>query len=70
MYVHPYLRAEGEFWTAFPQEDSYVETTDDYQRKLATVNDKEGFIMLKKRFYSDVHEVRKREHVGLEIIAE
>ncbi|KAL7543115.1 hypothetical protein ACHAXR_012414 [Thalassiosira sp. AJA248-18] len=44
--VHPYLRAEGEFWDAFSEEDAYVVPTDSYKE--------EGFIMLKKRFYSDV----------------
>jgi murein tripeptide amidase MpaA len=44
--MHPYLRAEGEFWSAFGEGDGYVEPTDDYKA--------EGFVMLKKRFYSDV----------------
>jgi murein tripeptide amidase MpaA len=45
--VHPYLRAEGDFWTDFSEEDEYVVPTDDFKE--------DGFIMLKhKRFYSDV----------------
>mmetsp|Transcript_29855 Transcript_29855/g.54850 ORF Transcript_29855/g.54850 Transcript_29855/m.54850 type:complete len:542 (+) Transcript_29855:60-1685(+) len=44
--VHPYLRAEGEFWSAFSEEDAYVVPTDSFKE--------EGFVMLKKRFYSDV----------------
>lgn len=55
-YIQPHLRDEGEFWTALPREDAYVETTDDYQN----LNDNsEGFKMLHKRFYSDVHEIHK-----------
>ena len=30
--VHPYLRAEGEFWTAFSEEDDYVVPTDNFRR--------------------------------------
>ena len=44
--VRPYLRAEGEFWSEFSDEDSYVVPTDEFKE--------EGFVMLKKRFYSDV----------------
>ena len=44
--VQPYLRAEGEFWCEFGAEDRYVVPTDDFKE--------EGFIMLKKRLYSDV----------------
>ncbi len=44
--VHPYLRAGGEFWNAFSKEDKYVVPTDNYKEQ--------GFVMLKKRFYSDV----------------
>ncbi|KAL3802227.1 hypothetical protein HJC23_001771 [Cyclotella cryptica] len=44
--VAPFLRAEGEFWSVFSEEDRYVEPTDNYKE--------EGFVMLKKRFYSDV----------------
>eukprot|EP01082_Thalassiosira_pseudonana_P006095 g5556.t1 g5556 contig2:779973-781534(-) len=44
--VHPFLRAEGEFWTSFSEDDQYVVPTDNFKE--------EGFIMLKKRFYSDV----------------
>lgn len=57
MYMQPYLRAEGEFWHALPPEDAYVETTDDYEEE--DHEDDGRFKMLKKRFYSDVHEVRK-----------
>jgi murein tripeptide amidase MpaA len=56
-YMHPYLRAEGEFWKKLPREDAYVETTDDYQNEMETAS--EEFVMLKKRFYSDVHEWHK-----------
>lgn len=44
--MHPYLRAEGEFWTEFSDDDQYVEPTDNFKE--------EGFVMLKKRLYSDV----------------
>lgn len=44
--VHSYLRAEGQFWSAFSEEDVYVVPTDKYKEQ--------GFVMLKKRFYSDV----------------
>lgn len=44
--MSPFLRAEGQFWTAFSDDDVYVEPTDNYKE--------EGFVMLKKRFYSDV----------------
>lgn len=47
--VHSYLRAEGEFWSAFSEEDSYVVPTDNFKE--------DGFIMLKKRFYSDVRPI-------------
>ena len=30
-YVHPYLRAEGEFWRNFPQQDAYIRPTPDYK---------------------------------------
>lgn len=46
VHVHPYLRAEGEFWSAFGEEDAYVEPTDNFKQ--------EGFVMMHKRFYSDV----------------
>ena len=54
-YIHPYLRAEGDFWTTLPPEDAYVPTTDDYHEDLRG----KEFIPLTKRFYSDVHEFRK-----------
>ena len=44
--MSPFLRAEGDFWTVFSEEDKYVEPTDNFKE--------EGFVMLKKRFYSDV----------------
>jgi murein tripeptide amidase MpaA len=55
-YIHPFLRAEGEWWTKLPAEDAYVATTDDYQNESEI---KEEFKPLKKRFYSDVHEIHK-----------
>ncbi len=55
-YIHPYLRAEGEFWTSLPAEDAYVPTTDDYEEELRAANEG-GFVPMSKtkRFYSDVH---------------
>jgi len=55
-YIHPYLRAEGEFWTQLQSEDAYVPTTDDYEAELRTANEG-GFVPMSKtkRFYSDVH---------------
>ena len=44
--MQPYLRAEGEFWTEFSDDDHYVEPTDNFKE--------DGFIMLTKRLYSDV----------------
>ena len=32
-YIHPYLRAEGEFWTSLPSQDAYVVPTSKYQGK-------------------------------------
>lgn len=55
-YIHPYLRAEGEFWTSLPADDEYVAPTDDYQDELKANSD---FVPLTRRFYSDVHEIRK-----------
>lgn len=55
-YIHPYLRAEGEFWTNLPADDAYVATTHDYQEELKANSD---FVPLSKRFYSDVYEARK-----------
>jgi|UniRef100_A0A6T7JN58 murein tripeptide amidase MpaA len=48
LYIHPHLRAKGEFWTTFSSQDAYVQPTDKYEE--------EGFIPIKKekRFYSDV----------------
>jgi murein tripeptide amidase MpaA len=31
MYVHPYLRADGEFWKDLPPDDSYVRPTSSYK---------------------------------------
>ena len=58
VYIAPYLRAEGEFWKELPPEDAYIKTTDDYQNEPEL--DNEEFKLLKKRFYSDVHEIHKR----------
>jgi hypothetical protein len=55
-YVHPYLRAEGEFWTQLPPDDAYVKTTHDYQEELKA---NQEFVPLSKRMYSDVYEIRK-----------
>lgn len=61
-YVHPHLR--GDSWTtAFTDEDKYIPTTDDYET-TSTDGDRGNeqqpqFQMLKKRFYSDVHEIHK-----------
>ncbi|CAJ1958662.1 unnamed protein product [Cylindrotheca closterium] len=55
-YIHPYLRAEGEFWTSLPASDAYVPPTNDYKAEL---KDNKEFVPLKKRFYSDVYELRK-----------
>jgi murein tripeptide amidase MpaA len=63
-YIHPYLRAEGEFWTNLPPEDAYVKTTDDYKDEENAGDDQ--FIMLHKRLYSDVHEFRKQPPVVME----
>ena len=63
LYVHPILRDETEFWNNLPPEDKYIETTDDYETHLPG-EDEAQFKMLKKRFYSDVHEIRKTRPVG------
>ena len=55
-YMHPYLRAEGDFWNQLPPEDAYVPTTDNYEADLKGTQE---FVPLTKRFYSDVHEIRK-----------
>lgn len=45
--IRPFLRAKGEFWKGvFGEEDEYVVPTDNFKE--------EGFVLLKKRFYSDV----------------
>lgn len=55
-YIHPYLRAEGEFWWQLQPDDAYVPTTDDYEAELRATNEG-GFVPMSKtrRFYSDVH---------------
>jgi hypothetical protein len=55
-YIHQYLRAEGEFWTQLPDDDAYVKTTDDIHDEVKASS---GFVPLTRRFYSDVHEIRK-----------
>lgn len=55
MYVHPFLRATEPFWDSLPTEDAYVATTDDYLNEPT----EDEFVPLKKRFYSDVHEIHK-----------
>jgi hypothetical protein len=61
-YVHPYLRATGEFWNQLPPEDAYVETTDDYEAEL---RDAQEFVplMKSKRYYSDVHQSHPSKQV-------
>jgi murein tripeptide amidase MpaA len=56
-YMHPYLRAEGDFWMALPPEDAYVKTTDDYDNEPD--GDVREFKPVKRRMYSDVHEIHK-----------
>jgi hypothetical protein len=63
LYVHPLLRDETEFWNNLPKEDAYVTTTDDYEVH-APGEDEFQFKMLKKRFYSDVHEIHKKKPDG------
>ena len=55
-YIHPFLRAEGEFWDQLRPDDAYVPTTDDYEAELNAANE-DGFVPMSKtkRFYSDVH---------------
>ncbi|GAX11924.1 hypothetical protein FisN_8Lh010 [Fistulifera solaris] len=65
VYVHPYLRDDTEFWTQLPLEDRYVEPTDDY-RHLEETMPLYQFIQLNRRFYSDVHEIHKKETSGLD----
>jgi murein tripeptide amidase MpaA len=63
LYVQPYLRVDSDFWMAtLTADDAYVVTTNDYQGNGndGDANDlDDGFKMIKKRFYSDVHEIRK-----------
>jgi len=49
-FMAPYFRSDQ--WSEL--EDSYVKMTDDYQGET-----KSEFVMLKKRFFSDVHEIHK-----------
>lgn len=58
-YIHPYLRKEGPFWTKLRPDDAFVSTTDIYKADDEEKKDDSQFIMLKRRFYSDVHEVNK-----------
>jgi hypothetical protein len=58
-YIHPYLRAEGDFWNALLAEDAYVETTDDYLNEMPGAS--EEFKLMHKRLYSDVHEFHKKK---------
>jgi murein tripeptide amidase MpaA len=55
-YIHPHLR--GDSWQHLPDEDHYIETTDDYSGDHGDQGE-DRFKMLKQRFYSDVHEIRK-----------
>jgi hypothetical protein len=68
LYVQPYLRVEGEFWTNLPAEDAWIATDDNYQEaaKKATEDEDDGpgFQMLKKRYYSDVRQIPNNLHVG------
>lgn len=59
LYIAPYLRAEGMFWKEFGPDEQYINTTDEYDPTMISEEGDEGFKMLKKRFYSDVHEGRK-----------
>lgn len=63
-YIHPYLRAKGEFWRDLPPEDAFVPTTDDYEDELRAAQDFVPLSALRsKRFYSDVHEVHPSKQV-------
>jgi len=61
-YIHPFLRAKGEFWKELPDEDAYVETSDDYEAELRATQE---FVplMKSKRYYSDVHEIHPSKQV-------
>ena len=48
-YIHPFLRAEGDFWTQLAPEDKYICPTDEYQ----------DFKPLSHRMYSDVRAILK-----------
>ena len=63
LYVHSILRDDSDFWKDLPESDKFVETTDDYETHLPG-EDETQFKMLKKRFYSDVHEIRKSKPPG------
>ena len=58
LYVHPLLRDETEFWKTLPADDKYIASTDDYEAHLPG-EDEGQFKMIKKRFFSDVREIRK-----------
>eukprot|EP00934_Nitzschia_sp_Nitz4_P005615 Nitzschia sp. Nitz4//scaffold5_size260463//223836//225230//NITZ4_001020-RA/size260463-processed-gene-0.145-mRNA-1//-1//CDS//3329555454//5605//frame0 len=55
-YIHPYLRVEGPFWDNLPIEDAYIPTTDNYHIEAEETH---TFVPLSKRYFSDVHEIRK-----------
>ena len=59
LYVHPYLRSDEAFWNELSVEDGYMVMTDDYDLDDPTERD-DGFVRLKKRYYSDVHEIHKK----------
>jgi len=57
-YIQPYLRTtEPNFWNQLSPDDAYVYTTDYYQDEFPTEQD--GFKMMNKRLFSDVHETNK-----------
>jgi len=57
-YMQPYLRTkEPDFWNNLSAEDTFIPTTDDYQDEFPTKQD--GFKILNKRLFSDVHETNK-----------
>lgn len=58
LYVHPYLRSTEDFWNQLPVEDGYIVMTDDYQKEDHEERN-EQFILLHKRYFSDVHEIHK-----------
>lgn len=62
-YIHPYLRADHDFWNQLPPEDAYIAPTDDYEAELKASQD--GFVPVSKtkRYYSDVHEIHPSKQV-------